>query len=688
MMKLMRFLIILSLIISVSATFPGAARADDPTPGAPVGGGISVYLPTIFTTRFFTVSGQVTGPESEPLSGVTITSGSGETALTDQNGAYAIKLQIGETDLAAEKDGFLFSPTAVELNVTNNLVGQDFAATATVIEGFTNVGFEDSSYWLLNGGAAYSSDISHSGNLSIRSGIVDPAANAYLWSHVSSPLINIPASATSVTLRTWLYTLSTDSAVQVSYASPTSLFGDTISALDAQYVMVLDGSNNLLETLMSIQANERIWTNHVFDLSKYAGKSIKIQIGSYNDGADGITAMYVDDISLEIGEGFTSLTPQAICYNGLYNSGFEYVGDWKIPATAYSANYSSTYSYAGVTSMRTGIPLDKLVNVYSYSDAWQTVTIPADATSASLNIKLLPMSEEPEVATSLAAIERDVDPGAPMAGSTWGDSELALDAAYILVLNPYTQTIIKTIWYKENRNSTYWLDKSWDLMEFAGKTIRIQFGVYNDGYGGQSVMYVDEAFVDICTGMLPPPPPPPPPPPLCEERIDNNSFEVTSDWYIPPTAFSAGYSTYRAHWGVRSMRTGIKYLSQNKYSYSDFGQVVTVPWWADTATLSMYLFNSSSEPYSVALADQPNMAEFGDVLLYGDIQYLLVLDLYGNWIDTLLWQRTNEQFWKYVSVDLSKYAGHTIKLQWGTYNDGWGGVTSMFVDDVSLIACP
>jgi hypothetical protein len=27
-------------------------------------------------------------------------------------------------------------------------------------------------------------------------------------------------------------------------------------------------------------------------------------------------------------------------------------------------------------------------------------------------------------------------------------------------------------------------------------------------------------------------------------------------------------------------------------------------------------------------------------------------------------------------------------LQWGTYNDGYNGITAMYVDDVTLQACP
>jgi hypothetical protein len=72
----------------------------------------------------------------------------------------------------------------------------------------------------------------------------------------------------------------------------------------------------------------------------------------------------------------------------------------------------------------------------------------------------------------------------------------------------------------------------------------------------------------------------------------------------------------------------------------------------------------------------------------GDVQYLLILNSWQYWIDTLLWQRSNAQTWIYVEQNLLAYRGQTINLQFGTYNNGYDGVTAMWVDDVSLVTCP
>jgi hypothetical protein len=137
------------------------------------------------------------------------------------------------------------------------------------------------------------------------------------------------------------------------------------------------------------------------------------------------------------------------------------------------------------------------------------------------------------------------------------------------------------------------------------------------------------------------------------------------------------------------MRTGIVYAYHNRYSYSDFRQTVSIPIGTSNATLRFYAYSMSGEVYgSETQVERPTSAELGTEAMSGDVQYLLVLDGWGNWIDTLLWQRSNNRSWSYFQYNLSRFIGSTIQLQWGTYNNGWDGVTSMFVDDVSLQACP
>ncbi|MCU0503697.1 MAG: hypothetical protein MUC51_18410, partial [Anaerolineae bacterium] len=44
--------------------------------------------------------------------------------------------------------------------------------------------------------------------------------------------------------------------------------------------------------------------------------------------------------------------------------------------------------------------------------------------------------------------------------------------------------------------------------------------------------------------------------------------------------------------------------------------------------------------------------------------------------------------WSPLTFDLTPYRGRTIQVRFGVYNDGNGQSTSLYLDDVSLDACP
>ena len=68
--------------------------------------------------------------------------------------------------------------------------------------------------------------------------------------------------------------------------------------------------------------------------------------------------------------------------------------------------------------------------------------------------------------------------------------------------------------------------------------------------------------------------------------------------------------------------------------------------------------------------------------------YLLLLSPSGSLIKEVLWQYPGEAGpWRLYDYDLLPYAGSTVRLQYGVYNDGYGGVCAMYLDDVSLEIC-
>jgi hypothetical protein len=154
-------------------------------------------------------------------------------------------------------------------------------------------------------------------------------------------------------------------------------------------------------------------------------------------------------------------TPGPVSGNLIVNGGFEAEGGWIFSRTAYPAGYSTQVVYSGARSARLGI-VDG-VDRFSYSSVWQVVTIPADARRATLTYWVYPISE-------------DVFPR---------------DMQLVLVLNER----FRIISYAERTlsDARQWIQRSYDMTPFAGRTVIVYFGVFNRGYTGRpSAMYVDD----------------------------------------------------------------------------------------------------------------------------------------------------------------------------------------------------
>lgn len=380
------------------------------------------------------------------------------------------------------------------------------------------------------------------------------------------------------------------------------------------------------------------------------------------------------------GQNFIA-TARAGCTERLSNGGFEDDTDWEFPITKYPAAYSTDHVHDGISSVRTGIT-DIADNVYSYSSIRQQAIIPAGSVNVTLGFWVRPMTSEPT--------DKPL-PGRP-SGKTFGLQPLTYDAQYVLVLDQYNNLIETLIWQRKNTTSFEYY--TLDLRKYAGQTIKIEFGTYNDGFDGITAMYVDDVSLIACDTTTPTNTPTAGPSPTitstptdCANVIGNSSFESNSDWYIPITEYTAGYSSDRAYTGSRSMRTGITSINDDTYSFSDAGQAVTIPASATHATLGLWIYPQSGSPGVLSMPAQPFAKSLRAAALSSDLQYVLILDQYDTWIDILIWQRSDSRRWEYDEFDLMKYHGQTIKIQFGTYNDGYDGVSSMFVDDVVLTFC-
>ena len=177
-----------------------------------------------------------------------------------------------------------------------------------------------------------------------------------------------------------------------------------------------------------------------------------------------------------------------------------------------------------------------------------------------------------------------------------------------------------------------------------------------------------------------------------QDVIVNGGFEAASGWELPTTPRPAGYADHLAYDGLRSVRVGIVNGSDT-FAYSSARQVVTIPTDTISATLSVYLYPVSGESVTAAQRQALRQGFAADTwpnhssnVAPGDAQYVLALSPDGGTVLAyLLWDLSNAQRWAHHVFDLTPYAGQTVMIHLGVYNDGVGGQTGMYVDDVSLV---
>lgn len=195
---------------------------------------------------------------------------------------------------------------------------------------------------------------------------------------------------------------------------------------------------------------------------------------------------------------------------------------------------------------------------------------------------------------------------------------------------------------------------------------------------------------------------------VCGEGLGNGGFEEDANWTLPGTAYPAAYSTAMAHGGERSLRAGILMTDANVYSYSAADQTIAfptgVPTDVETATLTVWWWPVTTEDeltrtvtsaaggYAADLATLQAIVDGvtpapGAVVADGDRQYVILTNENNKVITSLLWARSNAQQWQETTFDLTPYLGRQLRVHIGVYNDGVGGVTSMYADDVAAQFC-
>jgi hypothetical protein len=178
------------------------------------------------------------------------------------------------------------------------------------------------------------------------------------------------------------------------------------------------------------------------------------------------------------------------------------------------------------------------------------------------------------------------------------------------------------------------------------------------------------------------------------QLLRNGSFEFEGEWRIPDTVYDAERSTDQHYDGGWSMRTGIVDVSKNVRSYSDFSQDVTLPL-STTVTVRIQRWSTGGTQPAVvsvqtALAGVQTVEQFEQVLgaLAGDLHYGMLIEQPENRIHFLFAQLDNGQSWAAEEYDLSAHAGKTVRLQFGTYNNGVDSPAAQYFDAMRLFVQP
>jgi bacillopeptidase F (M6 metalloprotease family) len=99
---------------------------------------------------------------------------------------------------------------------------------------------------------------------------------------------------------------------------------------------------------------------------------------------------------------------------------------------------------------------------------------------------------------------------------------------------------------------------------------------------------------------------------------------------------------------------------------SSLYQTITIPSTASSATLTFWYWPSST-----------------DTITY-DWQEAQVQTSLGTTLAQIMKVCSNAQAWTQVTYDLTPYKGQTIRLYFNGHGDGYGDLTYMYLDDVSV----
>jgi hypothetical protein len=308
-----------------------------------------------------------------------------------------------------------------------------------------NGGFEEEGEWTLFETAypaRYTQEVRWRGERALQTGIegaTAPRRTRNLFSYSSTEqTVRVPESG-DLTLRYWQRAEVNDTDFGYVYLRP-------------------EGESWRL--LQIVRRDVPAWREVVHDLGAYAGRQVTLRFGTFNSGLGGVSAMYVDEISLAVG----SAPKRGLCAERAVNGGFEREASWMIYDTPYRARYASAVVRTGQRSMQVGIA-DPAANVFAYSSAEQQLSIPeGQEATLSLWYNMPQGGGRGDYGYLLFQPE----------GRSWSILRIVQDA------------------------TEGWVQLEEDLSHLSGQTFTLRLGMRNDGGAEHAAMYVDDVSIQAC----------------------------------------------------------------------------------------------------------------------------------------------------------------------------------------------
>jgi len=160
-------------------------------------------------------------------------------------------------------------------------------------------------------------------------------------------------------------------------------------------------------------------------------------------------------------------TPTPVTGDLIKNGGFESDSDWVFVDTVVDGRYSTAQAHSGSRSALVGI-IDPTQDAFSFSSAAQKITIPANATAATLKAWVYPVS------TDIPSNDVQVT--------------MILDSNFRVLKQLNTMLA----------NDQTWQEQTFDVTAFKGQTIYVYFGAVNVAVNGKVTgMYVDDVSLVV-----------------------------------------------------------------------------------------------------------------------------------------------------------------------------------------------